>query len=81
MLGGMGSSQVVNLLCIESDASEWSHLGSLPRGDRFEFIGKQKLESARETELRAAEVTVDECLKIGVWRCVRGTVVQDVHIV
>lgn len=34
------------------------HSGSLPRGDMFEFIGKQKLGSVKGTELRAAEATV-----------------------
>lgn len=65
---------------VKSDDSEWGHWGSLPRGDGSEFIGKWNLESARGTELRAAGATVNWDLKIGVSRCVRGTVVQDVHI-
>lgn len=76
-----GSSQAVTLLCVKSDDSEWGHWGSLPRGDRSEFIGKRNLESARGTELRAAGATVNWGLETGASRCVRGTVVQDVHIV
>lgn len=76
-----GSSQAVTLFCHKSDDSEWGHWGSLPRGDRSEFIGKRKCESARGTELRAVGATVNWCLKTGVSRCVRGTVVQGGHIV
>lgn len=81
-LGWVGSSHAVsNLLCVKSDATEFGHFGSLSRGDRFEFIGKRKLEFARGTELRAAGTTMSRHVKRGISRHVGGAVVQDVHIV
>lgn len=73
--GTVGRSQALNLLCMKNDSFEWTHSGTLPRGGRLKFIGKQKFGSVRGSELGAAGPTLSKCLEMGVVRHVRGAVV------